>query len=57
LTGWCRIGKNFSNPEYAKWLGENSREQVRQNFLITRHLKEYLLLFLSLYHQEDIIYL
>ncbi len=47
----------LSNPEYARWLGENGREHVRQNFLITRHLKEYLLLFLSLYHPEDIIYL
>jgi len=47
----------LSNPEYARWLGENGREHVRQNFLITRHLKEYLLLFLSLYHQQDIIYL
>ena len=47
----------LSNPEYARWLGQNGREHVRQNFLITRHLKEYLLLFLSLYHSEDIIYL
>lgn len=47
----------LSNPGYAKWLGENGREQVRHNFLITRHLKEYLLLFISLYHPEDIIYL
>jgi len=47
----------LSNPEYARWLGENGREHVRRNFLITRHLKEYLLLFLSLYHPEDIIYL
>ncbi len=47
----------LSNPEYAKWLGENGKEQVKQNFLITRHLKEYLLLFISLYHPEDIIYL
>jgi hypothetical protein len=30
---------------------------VRQNFLITRYLKEYLLLFLSLYYPEDIVYL
>jgi len=45
----------LSNPEYAQWLGENGREHVRQNFLITRHLKEYLLLFLSLYHPQDII--
>jgi trehalose synthase len=47
----------LTNPEYAKWLGENGKEHVRQNFLITRHLRDYLLLFHSLYHLEDIVYL
>ncbi len=47
----------LSNPEYASMLGKNGREHVRQNFLVTRHLKEYLLLFSVLYHDEDIIYL
>lgn len=47
----------LTNPEYARWLGENGREHVRYNFLITRHLKDYLLLFLSLYHSGDVIYL
>ncbi len=46
----------LNNPEYAKKLGENGREHVRNNFLITRHIKEYILLFLSLYHNEDIVY-
>ncbi len=45
------------SPEYAKRLGENGREHIRNNFLITRHLKDYLLLFLSLYHKEDVVYL
>ena len=50
--------KQFLNsPEYAKRLGENGREHVRNNFLLTRHLKDYILLFLSLYHNEDVIYL
>ncbi|MGC8897900.1 MAG: glycosyltransferase, partial [Bacteroidota bacterium] len=44
-------------PEYAKKLGENGREHIRSNFLITRHLRDYLLLFLSLYHPEEIVYL
>lgn len=44
------------NPEYAKWLGNNGREHVRNNFLITRHIKDYLLLFLVLEHPEEIIY-
>jgi trehalose synthase len=47
----------LTNPEYARWLGENGREHVRYNFLITRHLKDYLLLFLSLYYSGDVIYL
>ncbi|MDI6606600.1 MAG: glycosyltransferase [Candidatus Omnitrophota bacterium] len=50
--------KQFLNsPEYAKKLGENGREHVRNSFLITRHLRDYMLLFLSLYHPEDIVYL
>jgi len=47
----------LDNPSYAQKLGENGKEHVRNNFLLTRHLKEYMLLFLSLYHQEDIVYL
>jgi len=47
----------LTNPEYARWLGNNGREHVRHNFLITRHLKDYLLLFLTLEHPEDIIHL
>jgi trehalose synthase len=40
----------LSEPQYAKKLGENGRNHVRQNFLLTRHLRDYLLLFLSLDH-------
>jgi trehalose synthase len=48
----------LQSPEYAKKLGENGREHIRRNFLITRHLKDYLLLFLSLdYRNDDIVYL
>lgn len=45
----------LSNPEYAKWLGTNGREHVRYNFLITRHLRDYMLLFLALEHPGEII--
>ena len=45
----------LQEPSFAKKLGENGREHVRQNFLLTRHLREYLLLFLSLYHAGDVI--
>jgi trehalose synthase len=47
----------LSNPEYAQKLGESGREHVRENFLITRHIRDYLLLFLSLEHTQDVFYL
>lgn len=47
----------LNSPEYARKLGENGREHIRNNFLITRHIKDYLLLFFSLYHKEDVVYL
>jgi trehalose synthase len=47
----------LNDPENAKTLGSNGREHVRNNFLITRHIRDYLLLFLSLYHEEDVVQL
>lgn len=48
----------LQNPAFAKSLGENGREHVRKNFLITRHLRDYLLLFHSLSHKgETVVYL
>jgi len=38
----------LQNPRRAKEMGAKARERVRQNFLIPRHLKDYLRLFLSL---------
>jgi trehalose synthase len=46
----------LNNPEYANKLGQNGHEHIKNNFLITRHLRDYLLLFLSLFHKEDIVY-
>ena len=51
------IKQLLNAPSYAKKLGENGREHVRNNFLLTRHLRDYMLLFLSLYHNEDVVYL
>lgn len=51
------IKQLLNSPKYAKKLGENGKEHIKNNFLITRHLRDYILLFLSLYHQEDTIYL
>lgn len=42
----------LANPEFAKQLGENGREHVRENFLITSNLKRYLLVFLFLMHSS-----
>lgn len=47
----------LNSPPYAKKLGENGKEHMRNNFLITRHIRDYMLLFLSLYHGEDVVYL
>jgi trehalose synthase len=44
-------------PDYARRLGENGREHVRQNFLLTRHLADYLLLFLALDYRTDTVFL
>jgi len=50
--------KQFLNsPAFAKRLGANARENVRRNFLLTRHLREYMLLYLSMYNHEGIVYL
>lgn len=51
------IKQLLSSPAYAKKLGENGREHIKNNFLITRHLRDYMLLFLSLYYTDDVIHL
>ncbi|MBI3315488.1 MAG: glycosyltransferase [Candidatus Omnitrophica bacterium] len=45
----------LQNPRYAKKLGENGREHARQNFLLTRHIRDYLLLFLSLRYPSQYV--
>lgn len=49
------IRELLNNPEYAKRLGRNGKEHIRQNFLSTRHLRDYLLMFLYLYNPQDVI--
>ncbi len=55
----CAFGikQLLNSPAYATRLGENAKENVRRNFLLTRHLRDYMLLFLSLYNPEGIVYL
>lgn len=59
IQGTARWMKQLINePEFARKLGENGRQHIKNNFLITRHIKEYLLLFISLFHKgEDTVYL
>jgi trehalose synthase len=38
----------LKHPEAAKKMGEKGREHVRKNFLVTRHLEDYLKLFIHL---------
>ena len=47
----------LSNPEYAQRLGQNGKEHVKQNFLITSHLRSVMLMFLALDQTSDIVYL
>ena len=36
-------------------LGIDGKEQIQNDFLITRHMKDYLLLFLSLFYEGDAV--
>ncbi len=51
------IKQLINEPVFSRELGRNGKEHIRQSFLITRHLRDYLLLSLSLYHDKDIVYL
>lgn len=52
------IRQIINEPEYARMLGVNAREHIKNNFLITRHIKDYLLLFISVLRPGgDIVYL
>jgi len=48
----------LANPELCARMGENGYQHVKQNFLLTRHVKDYLLLMLALDRpDEDIVHL
>ncbi len=47
------IKQLLNAPDFAGRLGQNGREHVRTNFLLTRHLRDYLLLFLFLDHRNE----
>ncbi len=45
----------LQEPDYSRKLSINGHEHIKNNYLITRHIRDYLLLFISLYYNEDII--
>ncbi|OUM93046.1 MAG: glycosyl transferase family 1 [Firmicutes bacterium ZCTH02-B6] len=45
-----RIRWLLENPERRAKMGERAREHVRENFLLTRHLREYLTAFLGVHY-------
>jgi trehalose synthase len=46
----------LGDPELCRQMGENGYQHVKQNFLLTRHVKDYMLVMLALDHpNEDII--
>jgi len=51
------IKQLINEPAYAARLGENGHEHILNNYLITRHIKDYLLLFLSTLHSGDLVHL
>lgn len=53
-----RIANILRNPDEAKRLGKNGHEYVKERFLLTRHLQDYLLVMHFLEHpREDFIQL
>jgi trehalose synthase len=53
-----RMLQLLADAALCRYLGENGHLHVKQNFLLTRHVKDYLLVMLALDHRhEDIVYL
>ena len=48
------IKQLLNEPEFAANLAKNGKEHIKNNYLITRHIKDYLLTFLSLFHKDDV---
>ncbi len=45
----------LNEPRYARELGINGKSHIKENYLITRHLRDYLLLFLLLINPDQIV--
>lgn len=51
------IKQLIHEPEFAARLGQHGKMHVKSNFLLTRHIQDYLLLFLSLYESSELVFL
>ncbi len=51
------IKQLLNEPAFAARLAKNGKEHIRNNYLITRHIRDYLLTFLSIFHTEDVNFL
>ncbi len=45
-----RAAQILADPDFGRQMGENGHQHVMQNFLLTRHVKDYLLVMLALEH-------
>lgn len=52
---WIR--QLLHEPDYARRLGVNGKEHIKNNYLVTRNLRDYLLLYISLFRQGETVYL
>ena len=53
-----RLAQLLGDRSLQARLGENGYQHVKQNFLVTRHVKDYMLVMLALEHPgDDIVYL
>jgi trehalose synthase len=51
-----RLSQLLDDPQLCAHLGENGYRHVKQNFLLTRHVKDYMLVMLALDHpDEDVV--
>jgi len=51
------IKQMLNNPEFAKRMGENGREHIRENYLITRQVRDHMMVYLAPHYREDVVHL
>ncbi len=52
-----QIRQLLHSPAYAKRLANNGKAHIKRNFLLTRLMREHMLMALALYNEDDVIYL